>query len=454
MKFHKLFAKTILSAVIALALGMISSSTAAAQEVIFSAGSFSAADGSYPEGWTVWSNREETLPQFSVSERSFPGSGDGSLQIYGKSTPRIHGCWVKRIEGIEAGAWYKIEARYTTRSVDYPRQKVFARLVWKREDDGRAGRPEYVPDVESAGEWKMVSSTYQAPEKAVAVNLELYLSHSDQGTVWWDDIKLTKVEQPAPRKARVAVINLYPHGNKTSMESIEDWLEMVDKAGQMGADIVCLGEGINLAGVVGAEYPDVAEPVPGPSTEALGRMAARHSMYIVGALGELESGTIYNTGVLIGRDGELVGKYRKVQIPREEFEGGVMPGSSFPVFDTDFGKVGIMICWDSQYPLPARALAARGAELIMVPIWGGNPTLMKARAIENQVYIATCAYSDLPTAVYGPDGTILAEATERGTVAIAEIDFSKPFYFPWLGNMKDRLVRERRADIKVLELEN
>ena len=439
---------------VVLTLCLTGVSMLSAQEVVFSAGSFSAENGSYPDGWTVWSNREATLPKFSVSERSYSGSGGGSLQIYGNSLPRIHGCWIRHIEGIEPGAWYKIEARYTTRSVDYPRQKVFARLVWQSMDDRHSGRPEYVPDVKSDGEWKMISSTYQAPDNAGAVNLELYLSHSDQGTVWWDDIKLTKVEQPAPRKAKVAVINLYPHGNKTSMESIEDWLEMVDKAGKMGADIVCLGEGINLAGVVGANYPDVAEPIPGPSTEALGKIAAKHSMYIVGALGELESGTIYNTGVLIGRDGELIGKYRKIQIPREELEDGVMPGSSFPVFDTDFGKVGIMICWDSQYPLPARALAARGAELIMVPIWGGNPVLMKARAIENQVYLATCAYSDLPTAVYAPDGTILAEATERGTVAVAEIDFSKQFYFPWLGNMKDRLVRERRADIKVEELEN
>ena len=92
-----------------------------------------------------------------------------------------------------------------------------------------------------------------------------------------------------------------------------------------------------------------------------------------------------------------------VYLPREEIEGGLTPGSDYPVFSTDFGKVGMMICWDAQYADPARALALGGAELLLVPIWGGNQTLMKARAIENRVFIAASGY-DYPTHILDPDG--------------------------------------------------
>jgi predicted amidohydrolase len=94
----------------------------------------------------------------------------------------------------------------------------------------------------------------------------------------------------------------------------------------------------------------------------------------------------------IDRAGNLIGKYRKVYLPREEIEGGLSPGSDYPVFRTDFGKVGLMICWDVQYADPARALALRGAEMILMPIWGGNQTLGKARAIENRVFLISSGY--------------------------------------------------------------
>jgi predicted amidohydrolase len=84
---------------------------------------------------------------------------------------------------------------------------------------------------------------------------------------------------------------------------------------------------------------------------------------------------LYNTAVLLGPDGRLVGKYRKVCLPREEIEAGVMPGDQYPVFPNRFGKVGLMICYDGFFPEPARELAKRGAEVIAWPAWGCNPLL-------------------------------------------------------------------------------
>ncbi|MEZ5391468.1 MAG: carbon-nitrogen hydrolase family protein [Bryobacterales bacterium] len=169
--------------------------------------------------------------------------------------------------------------------------------------------------------------------------------------------------------------------------------------------------------------------------------------YLVAGVIEREGALLYNTSVLLDRDGELVGKYRKVYLPREEIEGGLTPGDDFPTFSTDFGRVGMMICWDVQYADPARALALRGAELLLMPIWGGNETLAAARAIENHVFLAASGY-DHPTYVMDPMGEMLARA-EEGHVATATIDLAKRYEWPWLGSMRGRYFHELRRDVVV-----
>ena len=91
----------------------------------------------------------------------------------------------------------------------------------------------------------------------------------------------------------------------------------------------------------------------------------------------------------IGPDGAVAGKYRKVTLPRSEVEAGVTPGDSYPVFDTRFGKVGMMVCYDGFFPEVARELSNRGAEVIAWPVWGCNPSLAAARACENHVYVVS-----------------------------------------------------------------
>jgi predicted amidohydrolase len=156
---------------------------------------------------------------------------------------------------------------------------------------------------------------------------------------------------------------------------------------------------------------------------------------------EKDGSTVYNTAILLDREGNLAGKYRKVSLPREEIEGGVTPGDSFPVFDTDFGKVGIMICWDVSFPEAARTLAFNGAEVIMMPIWGGHLTLAKARALENQVYLVSSTY-DMKSAVFDQEGEIIGEASDENPVVVVEVDLNERKYWPWLGDFKNRIRRE------------
>jgi hypothetical protein len=104
--------------------------------------------------------------------------------------------------------------------------------------------------------------------------------------------------------------------------------------------------------------------VPGPSTAYFGKLAKQHDLYLVVGLVERDGKTLYNTSALIGPDGEMVGKYRKVTLPRGEVEAGITPGREYPVFDTRFGKVGMMICYDGFFPEVARALFEQAAAVL------------------------------------------------------------------------------------------
>jgi predicted amidohydrolase len=195
---------------------------------------------------------------------------------------------------------------------------------------------------------------------------------------------------------------------------------------------------------------EVADTLPdGPTIRALSEVAKRKNAYIVAGIYEREGHVVYNTSVLLDRAGALVGKYRKVYLPREEVERGLTPGASYPTFATDFGRVGMMICYDVFFPDPARGLTANGAEMILMPIWGGDETLAKARAIENKVFLVTSGY-DHPTYIMDPNGERLSQAREQGTAAIATVDLNKRYTDPHLGDMHSRRMREIRLDVPIV----
>jgi predicted amidohydrolase len=289
-----------------------------------------------------------------------------------------------------------------------------------------------------------------APADATKVRLELFFGWSPGGTVWWDDVSFGPVDAPKPRSVKVATVYHRPDGNKSARENIEEFCGWIDRAAQSAPDIVVLPEGMTMVGT-SFSCADVAEPIPGPTSERMGEMARKHNCYIVACYNERDGKAVYNTAILVDRKGRLVGKYRKLYIPRNEVTDGELPGQDAVVFHTDFGTVGMMICWDVQYPEPAQLMALKGAEIIFLPIWGGSEHLIKARAIEDHVFVVTSGY-DVPSMIVDPEGTVLATARAsgkgKGEVAVAEIDLNRRYVDHWDGYMRAVLMKERRDDLQ------
>lgn len=407
---------------------------------------FVAGDNGMPPGWTTWSARPEIAPRTFVDTVHYP-SRPGSLAISGASNASAYGGWEFAVRGVESGHWYRFTACYRAEGVDYESWQIVSRLDWVAADGQRAGQPDYAYHVTPAGEWKQVTLDAPAPPKATAVKLQLYLANAPQGTVYWDDIAFDEIPDPGPRKVRIASINLIPRNTRSPEESVSCFLENIEQSIKQETDLILLPETINVVGT-GMQDADVAEPIPGPTTSRLATVAKRRKTYIVAGMYEREGHTVYNASVVFDRQGNIIGKYRKVYLPREEIEAGVTPGIDYPVFLTDFGKVGIMICWDLFYTDPARALALQGAEIILFPVWGGSVLLERARAYENHVFLVSSAY-DHHTQIIDPNGEVVVESPALGTPAIATIDLNRRYVDGWLGYMRERFMKEVRFDVGI-----
>lgn len=229
---------------------------------------------------------------------------------------------------------------------------------------------------------------------------------------------------------------LKAQGEKT----LNECFKMLEEAKAAGADLAVTIETVN--GILGLgdvryPYPEVYEGLDGETVKRFSEAAKRLDMHIVAGLLLTLGDTTYNCAVLFDNEGEIVGIHKKVHLPAGE-ELHVGYGDKFEVFETKLGNIGMLVCWDLQFPEAVRELALGGADLIACPTLGWETTYGLARAYEASVTLAIAmgfgksglpeeykGYGD-PSCIVNNMGKIIAEAPRNGEVVVtAEIDIKK-----------------------------
>lgn len=240
----------------------------------------------------------------------------------------------------------------------------------------------------------------------------------------------------------------------------------IAKAKSQGADIVFLPEFyMALATPKSGVLPvDVAEPLDGPFNSALRKAARENEIYVVCGMYESKPDDrkrAYNTTVFIDRSGKLIHSYRKTHLYDAfsyQESDTIIPGENpYKVVETEFGKIGLMVCYELRFPEIARQFALQEADILFVPAgWVAGPmkeehwqTLIRARAIENTMFvIGANLVGDIFTGrslMVDPMGVILASAGEEETLITAEVDLDR------IRRVREKLpsVRDRRPELYV-----
>ena len=262
-------------------------------------------------------------------------------------------------------------------------------------------------------------------------------------------------------KLPVALVQEKNHGDAEANLAIIE--QRVTEAANSGAKLVLLQElhnGAYFCQHESVDEFDLAETIPGPSTERLGKLAKQHGVVLVSSLFEKRAtGLYHNTAVVFDADGSTAGKYRKMHIPDdpgfyEKFY--FTPGDiGFTPIDTSVGRLGVLVCWDQWYPEGARLMALAGAELLLYPTaigWDpsdeqGEKTRQRdawvlshrGHAVANGLPVLSCnrvGHEPSPMGasgidfwgnshVLGPQGEFIAEAGTEPTLLLAEVDMQR-----------------------------
>jgi len=211
-------------------------------------------------------------------------------------------------------------------------------------------------------------------------------------------------------------------------------LDLLDRALLQKPDLVCFPEAFLKVGVKEPPPGGVAESVPGPTTDAFGKRAKEAGSYVICPIRTKRDGREWNTAIVIDRAGDILGMYDKAQPVTSSpdytvFESGVTPGGEPPVFDLDFGRIGIQICFDAGFPESWQILADKGAQAVF---WssayhGGFP--LQAYAYIHHYHVITCVRSQ-ESRFIDPCGRVTAYTDSTVNFAVREIslDFAVCHY--------------------------
>lgn len=213
-------------------------------------------------------------------------------------------------------------------------------------------------------------------------------------------------------------------------------IELGTKCLEEGADLVFFPEAFQY--VRNREvlfHTDHLKEIASAWHERCAELARKYRAYVVPwdyYVGE--DGKVRNSSYILDRNGEMVGRYCKCNLTASEQKKGLVPGTDYPVFDLDFGRIGILICFDNYFPEAAASLGNQGAELILYPLYGDTlkpqwEMKLRTRAIDHSLYLASCQldpFWDIAyTGIVDPEGNLIAKLNNVNCYRVLKIEMGK-----------------------------
>jgi predicted amidohydrolase len=225
----------------------------------------------------------------------------------------------------------------------------------------------------------------------------------------------------SPREVLVQSVSNHTFSADDNYENdVNAVIEKLQGTSAYKPDIISLSE-------VFANDTETAQEVPGPITDTFSNYAKKHHCYIICTLYTRRNHKLYNTAVLIDRKGAIVGMYDKIYPTEGECDKGVTPGDPIPkVFQTDFGKIGILICFDINWPEVWRSLREQGAEIVFWPSAYPNPTLLSCHASTFGYYVVGNSRID-PCYIFDGTGNLISISGRYEGWAFGRLNLEKIF---------------------------
>jgi len=381
----------------------------------------------------AWAPRAEAAPVVAASK------GD-EVAIRGNGSRLCCGGWQYVFSGVRGGQGYRFETQVQHTGLGSARDCLAVIVLWDKWDptNYRSGTKPWnfaLPAL-SAKDTTDFCCAVQAPPGATHVTVRYVFRWSSDGSSHWTAPRIVPVTLPERAPVKICVVTstrqtrdripIEPLSQGKELptdvaRSVDLWGSLILKACEEKPQLIVTPEIV----IGGKDFIKGAITVPGPATEPFQKIAEEHTAHLVLGVRERDQDAVRNSAVLIAPDGQVSGVYRKVHLASSEQLSGVLPGNSFPVFDTGIGRIGCLICMDTTVCESARMLALGGADIVCFPIMGdlradrwspGSPiydegrwrAIMRTRAIDNQVSMVVARNNVKGSCIIDRKGDILA----------------------------------------------
>lgn len=406
-----------------------------------------------PIALRTWTAREGLQARLSRRDDTLVAESSGS--------PGCFGGW-DIVFPAQGGSWYSVGLDYRAEGMASVLDGMPLFVFWE-DDAGERVDYDYLIIHESPAVGR-AQRIFRCPESATHCVLRVGVRWTATGRAEFAHPELMPVEPPAPRVHRIAVASERPREPKSVADNVAQYTQLArDAAEQYRPALLLMPEVILQLGLERPAWQHAIE-IPGPETKAFAEIAREHEMMIAFSTEEREGDLYYNTMVVFGPDGSIIGTYRKTHLAVMEGWEGVTPGDELPVLDTPLGRVGCTICKDSSLLDSTRVPAEHGIELMLLSImgdhravqWGWAPgtfspdrwqVIMRARAIENHIWMVIARNNGEGSCIISPSGDILAWNAGRQRIIAADCDLGEELRTFRGSTFRDSTWAERRPQL-------